>query len=57
VNDPSAISNAILRLLKNPEERQRLGRAAQETIKNEYTLDKMCVQYEKLLTAKESRFS
>ncbi len=57
VNDPRAISDAILRLLKNPEERQRLGRAAQETIKNEYTLNKMCIQYEKLLTAKESRFS
>lgn len=55
VNDPSAISRAILYLLKNPEARLRLGRAAQETIKNEYTLDKMCVQYEKLLFNKESR--
>jgi glycosyltransferase involved in cell wall biosynthesis len=50
LDDPKAVSNAILRLLDNPEERRRLGKAARETIEKEYTLDKMCAQYENLLT-------
>jgi glycosyltransferase involved in cell wall biosynthesis len=50
LDDPKAVSKAILRLLDNPEERRRLGKAARETIEKEYTLDKMCAQYENLLT-------
>lgn len=50
VDDPAAFAEAILRLLKNPEERRRLGEAARTTIQKEYTLDTMCVQYEQLLT-------
>jgi glycosyltransferase involved in cell wall biosynthesis len=46
------VSEAILRLLHDPEERQRLGKAAKETIDKGYTLDTMCSQFEKLLTDK-----
>ena len=52
MDDPKAVSDAILRLLHNPDERQRLGKAAQETIDKGYTLDTMCSQFEKLLTDK-----
>jgi glycosyltransferase involved in cell wall biosynthesis len=52
LDDPEKVSEAILRLLNDPEERQRLGKAAHETIENEYTFDGMCSQYEKLLTGK-----
>ncbi len=55
VEDTAAISRAILRLAKNPEERLRLGQAAQQTIRKEYTLDKMCEQYEKLLVTRNWR--
>ena len=57
VNDPSAVGHAILRLLKDPAERERLGKAAQATIENNYTVDQMCLKYEKLLTAKQGRSS
>jgi glycosyltransferase involved in cell wall biosynthesis len=50
LDDPEALSDAILRLLNDPDERRRLGRAAQETIEKEYTLNHMCSQFEKLLT-------
>ena len=52
LDDPVAVSNAILRLLNDPDERQRLGKAAQGTIEKEYTLNNMCSQFEKLLTDK-----
>ncbi len=55
LDDPEQVSDAILRLLNNSEERQRLGKAARETIEKEYTLEKMCSQYEKLLTDKIER--
>ena len=57
LDDPEKVSDAILRLLNHPEERRRLGKAAQETIDKEYTLDKMCSQYEKLLTDKADGIS
>ena len=57
VEDTAAISRAILRLANNPEERRRLGRAAHDTIKHKYTLDAMCVQYERLLMARSRRWS
>ena len=52
LDDPEAVSDAILRLLNDPDERRRLGKAAQETIEKEYTLENMCSQYERLLTNK-----
>jgi glycosyltransferase involved in cell wall biosynthesis len=52
LDDPVAVSNAILRLLNDPDERQRLGKAAQGTIEKEYTLNDMCSQFDKLLTDK-----
>ncbi len=51
VEDPSALSSAILHLLNDPDERQRLGRSARSTIAAEYTVDKMCERYQELLTA------
>ena len=55
VEDPVALSDAILRLLKDPVERRGLGGAARETIEKGYTVDRMCVQYQRLLTANDSR--
>lgn len=52
LEDPLALSDAILRLLGDPAERRRLGVAARHTIENGYTVDNMCRQYEALLTAK-----
>jgi glycosyltransferase involved in cell wall biosynthesis len=52
LDDPEKVSEAILRLLNNPEERKRLGKAAKETVEKEYTFEKMCSEYEKLLTDK-----
>jgi glycosyltransferase involved in cell wall biosynthesis len=50
LDDLQTISDVIVRLLDDPGERKRLGRAARETIEKEYTLDKMCTRYESLLT-------
>ncbi len=50
LEDPAALSQAILRLLQDPAERQRLGSAARETIESHYTVERMCRQYEHLLT-------
>jgi glycosyltransferase involved in cell wall biosynthesis len=55
VEDPVALSDAILRLLTNPEERRSLGGAARETIEKDYTVDRMCAEYQKLLMANDSR--
>ena len=57
VEDPIVLSDAIQHLLRNPEERLRLGRAARETIENEYTVDKMCAQYQELFWANRARRS
>jgi glycosyltransferase involved in cell wall biosynthesis len=51
LEDPLALSNAILRLLRDPAECQRLGDAARQTIEKGYTVDIMCEQYEALLRA------
>ena len=51
LEDPQALSNAILRLLRDPAERRRLGLAARQTIEKGYTVDIMCRQYEALLAA------
>ena len=55
LEDPQALSDAILRLLGDPVEGGRLGDAARRTIEKGYTIDIMCRQYEALLTADEKR--
>ncbi len=57
LEDPGRLADAILRLLSYPEERRRLGRSAQATIEKDYTVDKMCIKYEKLLLANAVRYS
>ncbi len=49
LEDPAALSAAMLRLLGNPSERQRLGRSARQTIESDYTVERMCRQYERVL--------
>ncbi len=55
LEDPAALSQAILRLLRDPVMMRRLGDAALETIESGYTVDIMCRQYEALLTAQARR--
>ncbi len=49
LEDPAALAAAILRMLSQPAERQRLGTAARQTIEGAYTVERMCRQYEQLL--------
>lgn len=57
MDDPTALEQAIIRLMANPAEMAGLGRAARATIENEYTVEIMCRQYEQLLTRDWSRNS
>lgn len=47
--DPSALAVAIIALLRSPRERRRLGQNAQEMIRREYQMEKMCERYKALL--------
>ncbi len=49
LEDSAALATAILRMLSEPAERQRLGRAARQTVEGAYTVERMCRQYEQLL--------
>ncbi len=57
MDDPAALEQAIIRLLANPAEMEGLGRAARATMESEYTVEKMCRQYEQLLTRDRLRNS
>jgi glycosyltransferase involved in cell wall biosynthesis len=46
--DSQALARAILRLLRNRDERRRLGDAARATIEGGYTVERMCREYERL---------
>ena len=48
VKDVDGIAASIVRLLDDPEERKRLGQAARELLESEYTVDRMCADYERL---------
>ena len=50
VEDPVALAQAILHLLRNPDLRRQLGAAARETIQEKYSLDHSCRQYAAILT-------
>lgn len=46
--DPMALSEAIILLLSSGDLRKRLGNAGKVLVKDNYTIDKMCEQYEML---------
>lgn len=45
-----ALAEAILKLLGNPEQRQRLGESARETVKERFPIDKMVSKTEQIYT-------
>jgi glycosyltransferase involved in cell wall biosynthesis len=50
-DDREAISDAVLRLLENPDVAQRLGNAAHQTIMKHYSLDVVADRYVHLYTS------
>lgn len=48
--DPPALAAALISLLGDPERRKELGSAAQTLVRERFTLDKMCMAYERLFT-------
>jgi len=49
VEDPDALAQAILQLLRDPQARSRMGAAAREHVSKFYTVDRMCGQYLQLM--------
>ncbi len=49
--DPAALADAIARLLDDPEERERLGRAAREHVRGRYETDRVVEQVEQVYAA------
>jgi len=45
VDDPRALAEAILQLLRFPEARQSMGSAARERVERVFTINRMCMQY------------
>jgi glycosyltransferase involved in cell wall biosynthesis len=48
-HDPPAMAAAIIDLLQNNEKRRRLAESGRTLVRQQYTLEKMCIQYEALL--------
>jgi glycosyltransferase involved in cell wall biosynthesis len=48
-NDPSALDDAIDRLIKDGDLRAELGAAGKKRVETNYSLDKMCLAYEQLM--------
>ena len=46
--DVEGLKNTLMDLLKHPDRRERLGRAARQTAEEKYSLDRCVAQYEKL---------
>ncbi|NOT04592.1 MAG: glycosyltransferase family 4 protein, partial [Anaerolineales bacterium] len=56
VENPQALAQAILQLLRDPQARSRMGAAARLHISTKYTVDRMCEQYlELMLSLNENR--
>jgi len=49
-NEPEALAQAILKLLKDREDAERMGRAAFDLVKEKFTLEKFIRELEKVLT-------
>ena len=49
VEDPEALAQAILQLLRDPEARSRMGAAARLHVSKFYNIDRMCGQYLELM--------
>ena len=49
VENPNMLAQAILQLLRTPETRSKMGRAARQHVSNLYTVDRMCSQYLELM--------
>lgn len=49
IENPDALSQAILQLLRDPETRKRMGAAARLRVSEFYTVDRMCGQYLELM--------
>ncbi|MCK6584097.1 MAG: glycosyltransferase family 4 protein [Anaerolineales bacterium] len=45
LESPVELAQAIIQLLRSPEDRQRMGRAARERVLSTYTTDRMCGAY------------
>lgn len=45
-DDPAAFADAVVRLLKSPTERERLGRAGQQFVRERYDLEKAVTEWE-----------
>lgn len=45
LESPVELAQAIIQLLRSPEDRQRMGRAARERVLSTYTTDRMCEAY------------
>jgi glycosyltransferase involved in cell wall biosynthesis len=55
VGDSQALANAILQLLQDPQLARRMGASAREHILADYTEDRMCEQYLKLMLKQLNR--
>ncbi len=56
VENPQALAQAILQLLRDPQARSRMGAAARLHISTKYTVDRMCEQYlDLMLNLNENR--
>lgn len=45
LESPRELAQAIIQLLRSPQERRRMGRAARERVLSSYTTDRMCESY------------
>jgi glycosyltransferase involved in cell wall biosynthesis len=46
--DPAALSEALLRLLKNKKEGKRFAKAAMERVRSDFSAERMCREYDAL---------